>query len=330
MFKSATLRLLAALVAFSLIAAACGDDDDTGDVAAQADDVIDDTQDEEDPAVEPTTDQVDETPTAGTVPTPGVEADVTDLSVKPPITVPDGPPPAVLVTNDIVTGAGPVAASGDFAIMQYVGVSYSTGVEYDASWDRGQPFTFTLGQGQVIQGWDDGIVGMSPNGRRELTIPPDKAYGEDGSGSGAIGPDETLIFMVDLIGVVPADLEKPVVEPPDAPATELVTTDLVEGEGAEIATGSTVSVHYVGISQSTGEQFDASWDRGIEQVITFPVGAGQVIPGWDEGLLGMRVGGRREIVIPPDLAYGENGAGEGVIAPNETLVFVVDLIAISG
>ena len=88
-------------------------------------------------------------------------------------------------------------------------------------------------------------------------------------------------------------------------------------------------VHYVGVAQSTGEQFDASWDRGNEAVVPFQVGVGQVIPGWDEGLLGMKVGGQRELIIPPDLAYGEAGAGDGVIAPGETLVFVVDLIGVA-
>lgn len=336
MTKSVTLRLLAALAAFSLLAAACGGDDDTAeatdttDAVAPEDDGHDHEHDEDGNAVEIAGDEVDEEPTVAPTPTPGEPVDNTDLTVKPVITVPEGDPPADLVSDDIVVGAGSVAAAGDFAIMQYVGVSYSTGLEFDASWDRGQPFTFVLGEGNVIQGWDDGIVGMSPGGRRELTIPPEQAYGENGSGSGSIGPNETLIFVVDLVGIVSADLEKPVVEVPDAPADGLVFNDIIEGEGAELEASSTAWVHYVGVSQSTGEQFDASWDRGSDQVLPFVVGLGQVIPGWDQGLLGMKVGGRRRLVIPAELAYGEAGAGSGLIAPNETLIFVVDLIAISG
>ena len=135
--------------------------------------------------------------------------------------------------------------------------------------------------------------------------------------------------MVDLIGVVPADADKPTVVVPDAPATEMQVTDIVEGSGAEVEVGSIVLVHYVGVAQSTGEQFDASWDRGNEAVAPFQIGVGQVVPGWDEGLLGMKVGGQRELIIPPDLAYGEAGAGDGAIAPGETLVFVVDLVGVA-
>ena len=107
------------------------------------------------------------------------------------------------------------------------------------------------------------------------------------------------------------------------PPTELVSQDLVEGDGPEIAPGDTASVQYVGVSWSTGREFDASWDRG--QPFGFPVGAGRVIAGWDQGVVGMRAGGRRLLVIPPDLGYGDRGAG-GVIAPGETLVFVVDAL----
>jgi peptidylprolyl isomerase len=108
------------------------------------------------------------------------------------------------------------------------------------------------------------------------------------------------------------------------PPTELVTHDLVEGDGAEIAAGDSANVQYVGVSWSTGRESDASWDRGA-QPFSFPVGAGRVIAGWDRGVVGMRAGGRRLLVIPPDLGYGSRGAG-GVIGPDETLVFVVDAV----
>ena len=231
---------------------------------------------------------------------------------KPEVTVPESPATALEVT-DIVDGDGPVATAGSTLVMQYVGVAQSTEVEFDASWDRGQPFTFTLGQGQVIRGWDDGIEGMAAGGRRELVIPADQAYGDTGSGDN-IGPGETLVFVVDLIAVA------------TAPSVE--STDLIVGDGATAERGQTLWVHYVGVSQSTGEQFDSSWDRGNDQLFPFVLGVGQVIPGWDQGLVGMQVGGRRQLVIPPDLAYGDTGAGGGLIAPGETLVFVVDLIAI--
>jgi peptidylprolyl isomerase len=113
----------------------------------------------------------------------------------------------------------------------------------------------------------------------------------------------------------------PAGDPPD----ELIVEDLHEGAGAEALSGSSVAVHYVGVSWSNGKQFDSSWDRGDH--FRFKLGAGQVIAGWDGGVAGMRVGGRRRLTIPPDLGYGSRGAGK-VIKPNETLVFVVDLVAV--
>ena len=246
-------------------------------------------------------------------PTPAGDVDNADLSVKPLVTIPPSTPPTELLIEDLVVGSGSPVGVGDFLIMDYVGVSYSTGLQFDASWDRGSPFPFELGAGRVIQGWDQGIVGMSVGGRRSLTIPPELAYGENGSGSGSIGPNETLVFVVDLIASVPANLEKPTVALTSESTTELKTNDISEGSGATVQPGNVVYIHYVGVSASTGEQFDSSWDRGRSEFIGYISGTGNVIQGLDEGLLGMQVGGRRTVVIPPDLAYGENGAGDGLI-----------------
>ncbi len=125
----------------------------------------------------------------------------------------------------------------------------------------------------------------------------------------------------------PAMSDKPEVQiPPDqAPSYQLEIEDITEGDGDEAVPGKIVEVHYVGVSWSTNRQFDASWDRG--DTFKFGLGKGQVIPGWDQGVAGMKVGGRRRITIPPDLGYGKRGAG-GVIGPDETLVFVVDLVGV--
>ncbi|RZU61404.1 FKBP-type peptidyl-prolyl cis-trans isomerase [Zhihengliuella halotolerans] len=120
------------------------------------------------------------------------------------------------------------------------------------------------------------------------------------------------------------DRTKPEIDfPGDTPPEELVIDDLIEGTGTEVVPGTTVSAHYVGVSWSTGEEFDASWNRGTP--LDFTVGVGQVIKGWDQGLLGMKVGGRRRLEIPSAMAYGERGAGSA-IAPNESLIFVIDLM----
>src|ERR1700710_518970 len=116
-----------------------------------------------------------------------------------------------------------------------------------------------------------------------------------------------------------SERKRPEIEFPEGePPTALSVTDEIVGDGTEAASGNTVSAHYVGVAFSTGEEFDASWNRG--EPLSFRLGVGQVIPGWDQGISGMKVGGRRRLVIPPDLAYGPRGAG-GAIGPNETLIF---------
>ena len=119
-----------------------------------------------------------------------------NTSKEPKIVTPKGDPPSQLVIKDIVKGKGPKAKPGDTLTMMYTGYSWSNGNKFDASWDRGQPFPFQLGAGMVIPGWDRGMVGMRKGGRRLLIIPPDQGYGPQGSGP--IGPNETLIFAVDL------------------------------------------------------------------------------------------------------------------------------------
>jgi peptidylprolyl isomerase len=173
--RMSRLPILLACLLLAVFAASCGDDEE--EAAAPA-----------------------ETPTA--TPEPAGTVDVAgigkDLDTKPKVAKPTGSPPAELQTTDIVKGKGKAAKSGDTVSVQYVGNSWSTGTQFDASWDRGQePFQFPLGAGQVIPGWDQGVAGMKEGGRRLLVIPPDLAYG-DQSPSPDIGPNETLIFVVDL------------------------------------------------------------------------------------------------------------------------------------
>jgi peptidylprolyl isomerase len=138
-----------------------------------------------------------ETPTAAPANVDEIVAGVgKNTKKKPKIVKPQGDPPTQLVIKDIVKGTGPKAKPGDTLTMQYVGNSWSTGEQFDASWDRGQAFPFQLGAGMVIPGWDQGMVGMRKGGRRLLIIPPDMGYGPQGAGP--IGPNETLVFAVDL------------------------------------------------------------------------------------------------------------------------------------
>ncbi len=260
-----------------------------------------------------------------------------DVGAKPEFTIDSSQtPPTELVIEDLVEGDGAVAASGDAVSMHYVGKAWSTNEQFDASWDRGSTFDFTLDAGMVIAGWDQGIAGMQVGGRRKLTIPASLAYGDNGAG-GVIQPGETLVFVVDLIAIKKTVMLDPQPTAEDRPEfevdtaaeapSELVIEDLVEGEGDYVVTaGDTVIMHYVGKALSTGETFDESWARG--STFDFTLGGGQVIAGWDQGIEGMKLGGRRMLTIPADLAYGDNGAG-GAIGPGETLIFVVDLVGYS-
>ena len=127
-------------------------------------------------------------------------AGMTTPAEKPSVEIPDGPPPTSLVVEDLTVGDGPEAVTGTRCTMHYVGHAWSTGAQFDASWDRGQPFGFGLGAGEVIRGWDQGVAGMRVGGRRRLTIPPELGYGSRGAG-GVIKGGETLVFVVDLLGV---------------------------------------------------------------------------------------------------------------------------------
>ena len=121
-------------------------------------------------------------------------------SEKPDVTIPDEAPPTDLVSEDVIVGDGDQATSGQAVEVHYVGVAWSNGQQFDASWDRGETFEFRLGRGQVIQGWDQGVAGMKVGGRRRLTIPPEMGYGSRGAG-GVIKGGETLVFVVDLVGI---------------------------------------------------------------------------------------------------------------------------------
>jgi peptidylprolyl isomerase len=135
---------------------------------------------------------------SASTPAPTPTATATAAGKKPKVKVPSGKPPKRLVVRDLRVGTGVPVEPGQNVSVQYVGVNYKNGKQFDASWDRGQPFNFTLGAGQVIPGWDKGVVGMRPGGRRELIIPPSLGYGPQGRPP-VIKPNETLVFVVDLV-----------------------------------------------------------------------------------------------------------------------------------
>ncbi|MEN9891563.1 MAG: hypothetical protein RLY78_1858 [Pseudomonadota bacterium] len=230
--------------------------------------------------------------------------------------------PSGLQVDDIIAGTGAQAQVGQAVLVHYTGwlhdpaAPQGRGAKFDSSKDRGEPFEFQLGAGMVIRGWDEGVAGMLEGGTRILTIPPELGYGARGAG-GVIPPNATLVFEVEL-------LQQPERQP-------LQMTDTVVGEGEEARAGQRVTVHYTGwlyddaAADHRGRKFDSSKDRN--DPFRFQLGAGMVIRGWDEGVQGMKVGGTRVLVIPPELGYGRRGAG-GVIPPNATLVFEVELLGV--
>jgi peptidylprolyl isomerase len=196
------------------------------------------------------------------------------------------------------------------------------GVMFDSSDQAGRPAQFTLGS-SGLAGLDEGMVGMLVGEKRQIRIPPEMAYGEEGAGE-VIPPNDTIIFEIELLEVVPS--------PELTLADEFITTDsgleyaiLQEGEGEGAIAGDGVSVHYSGYLED-GTLFDSSLQRG--QPFIFVLGQGSVIPGWDEGLVGMKKGEKRQLRIPANLAYGEAGSPPAIPA-NATLIFDVEMIEIS-
>lgn len=225
----------------------------------------------------------------------------------------------------IEEGAGETPAAGDIVVVHYTG-TLEDGTKFDSSYDRNEPITFPLGQGRVIPGWDEGIALLTEGSKAKLIIPPQLAYGDQGAG-GVIPPGATLNFDVELVDIQPGAPAAPTeVDESDYTTTDsgLQYYDMEVGSGDAPDAGDTVLVHYTGWLTDT-TKFDSSLDRA--EPFSFSVGAGQVIPGWDEGVGSMKVGGRRQLVIPAKLGYGDRGAG-GVIPPGATLIFEVELLEI--
>jgi peptidylprolyl isomerase len=249
------------------------------------------------------------------------KVDVTPNPNEKVITTPSG-----LKYVELKEGTGATAKVGDMVTAHYTGW-FKDGKVFDSSVDRGKPLDFklTTGPGGVIKGWVEGVSGMKEGGKRKLIIPYELAYGEEG-GKG-IPPRSELSFEVELlkvkitrkVDVTPKPDEKVITTP-----SGLKYVELKAGTGTEAKKGDDVSVHYTGWFDD-GTVFDSSVDRG--EPISFELGAGNVIKGWDEGLAGMKEGGKRKLIIPYQLAYGERGRPG--IPPKSQLNFEVELVKVN-
>ena len=221
-------------------------------------------------------------------------------------------------------GKGKQVEAGDKVTVHYTG-KLTNGTKFDSSKDRNQPFSFKVGAGQVIKGWDEGLQLLKVGDKATFVIPPDIAYGQRDMGS--IPPNSTLIFDVEVLDTKSA----PKILPYNTKGKDTLTTasglryiNVENGSGEQAVAGKTVRVHYTGYLMD-GKIFDSSIER--DEPIEFPLGQRMVIPGWEEGIALMKVGDKKRLIIPSELAYGANGAG-GVIPPNATLIFDVELVQV--
>ncbi|MEV8587317.1 FKBP-type peptidyl-prolyl cis-trans isomerase [Streptomyces sp. NPDC051180] len=262
---------------------------------------------------------------------------------KPTLSKGEGDPPKELKVNVISEGTGPVTKKGDALQVNYLGQAWDSTTPFDNSFDRGQPFDLTLGAGQVIKGWDQGLEGQKVGSRIEIGIPPELGYGAQGQGD--IKPNATLVFVVDILKAVTIpksatgtpvaqdnkDLPKvgtntdgkapsltvPKVDPP----TKLVSNYVLESNGEAVKATDTVVVNYVAALWKDGKVFDSTYTTG--KPANFPLEQ-LTLKGLKDGLVGKKIGSRVLIVAPPSEAFG-NEEKQG-IPKNSTLVFVVDIL----
>jgi peptidylprolyl isomerase len=267
---------------------------------------------------------------------------------EPTVAIPSGTPSSTLQTKVLVKGKGAAVASGELVTMDYVAEIWKSAKVFDSSFGSGRTaLSLPIGSGQTLPAFDKGLVGQTVGSRVLLVAPPADGYGSDGYEQAGIAGDDTLVFVIDIKGADKKDATahgtvakpsqaglpavstaagKPTIAKPTGTApTKLVVSPVLVGTGATVKKGDAVVVQYVGIKWADGKTFDSSWDRGLPA--GFGIGVGQVIPGWDKGLVGRHVGDRVLLVVPPAEGYGSEGQSSAGISGTDTLVFVVDIVA---
>lgn len=270
-----------------------------------------------------------------------------ELGKQPQISIPSPLPTKLTITNTI-TGKGDKLAANHLVRAHLVAKVARGGKDIFNSYKNGQAVIFPLGQGQLLPGWETALTEKTVGSRVVVITPPADAFGESGNPELGVEKTDTIIAVFDILesfngkssadgtpvtpasGLPTAKADKgkaPVVTIPKdyTPGTKLVVQPLLEGDGETLEAGDTLIAQYVGVNARDGKVFDSSWQRGSPA--NFQIGNGQVIPGWDEGLVGKKLGSRILLVIPPAKGYGKAGNEGAGIKGTDTLVFVVDLLA---
>jgi peptidylprolyl isomerase len=251
------------------------------------------------------------------------------------------------VHRDVVTGTGDKLTRGDKVSFHFMVVDGRTAKELESSFDD-SPATLLLDKKSSVSGLVRSLAGTTVGSRVLIALAPNEGVAEGirGQGNKSVKKQDTLVFVVDVTGVrTPLEQAtgtavdavdglptvklgkagKPTIQVPSSAAPDtLVVQPLITGTGPVVTAGQTITVHYTGVIWDSGKKFDSSWDAGAP--VDFPIGAGQVIAGWDEGLVGQTVGSQVLLVIPPAQGYGESGQPDAGISGTDTLVFVVDIL----
>ncbi|MEI5099639.1 FKBP-type peptidyl-prolyl cis-trans isomerase [Streptomyces sp. PmtG] len=271
----------------------------------------------------------------------------TKFGEKPTVAKGKGKPSSDLAVKTIIAGKGVEVAKGDYLQAHYLGQIWDSAKVFDNSYDRKAPTIFPIGVGQVIPGWDQGLVGKKVDSRVELAIPPVLGYGKEGNAQAGIKGTDTLVFVVDIVNTygpkssakgkdvaqdnkdlpkvgTNTDGKAPSVDVPKAAAPKkVVATYVIEGDGDEVKESDSLLCQYKGVLWSDGKEFDSSYKR--KQLAQFQLA--QVVPGWRKGLTGKKVGSRVLVVVPPKDGYADKPPQGSPIKKDSTLVFAVDILA---
>jgi peptidylprolyl isomerase len=336
---------LLAVPAFLLTAAGCGNGGGKGGSATASPTATATGAPPTTPAAPGTTG----TPTAQIVsgPLPDITAG-RGFGQKPTVAKGTVAPSPDLAVRTVVQGKGTAVAGGDYVQVNYLGQIWQSGKVFDSSFDRG-PFTTVIGQGQVIPGWDEGLLGRRAGSRLEMAVPPALGYGSSGNPQAGISGTDTLVFVIDVLNsfngrssatgkAVPqndpnlpkvgtgTDGKQPSVDLPKGakPPTKLVANYVLEGDGPAVKAGDTVLAQYQGLVWAGGKPFDSSYSHGELASLELD----QLIPGWKQGLVGKKTGSRVLLVTPPALGYGKTPPSGSGIPADATLVFTLDILAV--